>query len=217
MLRSRPGLRISPFCISSFIILTNCIKNDTMTSHNMKQLPIHQRITPRQKSILLLVTKLPQISNKDILKKLRAKFGDIARITLIRDLNYLKEQQYISRIGEGRSVGYVPFTDDTTPNYNNHIPENLKRYFWDTDVAKLSLKKHATYIIERVLEWGNIEAVKWLRDIYAEKTILQVLNHSRRISDKSTNFWRVIFSSNNILPICTPKSSERKQEKIWKY
>jgi Family of unknown function (DUF6922) len=35
------------------------------------------------------------------------------------------------------------------------IPEFLKPYFWEIDFAGLSLPERETYVIERVLEYGN--------------------------------------------------------------
>lgn len=184
----------------------------------MKQLQLHQQVSQRQKAILDRVRKQPQATNRDLLEHLRKKFGDISRITLIRDLNDLIERKYVVRMGEGRGVRYVRDSVNADIHANsNLIPDSLNRYFWDTDVKKLSLTRHATYIIERILEWGDLEAVQWLRRVYSEKMIVGVLDHSRRISDKSVNFWKVIFSPNNALPICTQTSWAKQQEKIWKY
>lgn len=179
----------------------------------MKQLQLRKQVSPREKVILDNMGKHAQVTNRDLLKNLQKKFGNISRITLIRDLNDLVARGHIIRIGEGRGVKYM-----CAENKIEHsVPENLKRYFWDTDIKKLSLTRHAIYIIERILEWGDLEAVKWLRRTYSEKMIVEVLNHSRRISDKSANFWKVIFSHHNALPICTQKSWGKQQEKIWKY
>ena len=72
------------------------------------------------------------------------------------------------------------------------IPQNLKRYFWDTDFNSLNIEKHKKYIIERILELGDDEAVKWLKDIFKKDEIINALKTSRRISRKSLNFWTLI-------------------------
>jgi len=36
------------------------------------------------------------------------------------------------------------------------IPSQFHRFFWDTDPAAIDLHRHATYIIARVLEIGNL-------------------------------------------------------------
>lgn len=183
----------------------------------MKQLPIHQNLTPRQKSILLTITHTPQIGNKDLLVKLRSKFGEIARITIIRDLNDMMRKGVITRIGKGRTARYVPQTGRMERMFKNNIPVSLKRYFWDTDPGKLSLTRHSTYIIERILEWGDPQAVRWLRGHYSKEELLRVLDKSRTISHRSWHFWKAMFVHSNKPISCTRKFSGMRQETAWKY
>ncbi len=72
------------------------------------------------------------------------------------------------------------------------LPKSFKRYFWETDFAKIDLKKHQTYIIERLLEYGNLEAYRWLVKNVAKPKIKNVAANSRRISPKTKNFWQAI-------------------------
>ncbi|MDA2912323.1 hypothetical protein MYX04_15495, partial [Nitrospiraceae bacterium AH_259_D15_M11_P09] len=46
------------------------------------------------------------------------------------------------------------------------IPRSLHRFFWDTAPLKLDLKRHARYIITRVLEKGDLEDWSWLQWTY---------------------------------------------------
>ncbi len=70
--------------------------------------------------------------------------------------------------------------------------------FWDTDPLIIDTQKHAVYIIERVLEFGGLDAVEWLQRVYPVQTILDVLNLSRNISDKSRNFWKIWFGAQDV-------------------
>mgnify|MGYP001596817775 CR=1 FL=1 len=71
--------------------------------------------------------------------------------------------------------------------------EDLPRaLFWDTDLACLDLQDNKGYIIERTLELGDEKAVKWLFSNYSRGDIEKVLAESRRISRKSSQYWRLI-------------------------
>ncbi len=78
-------------------------------------------------------------------------------------------------------------------NRHTQIPDDLHTLFWDTDHEKVKLGKNSRYIIERVLEFGNIGAIKWLQMVYSGKKIIDVLTTARNISDKSKNFWLIWF------------------------
>ncbi len=183
----------------------------------MKQIPIKNQLTPRQKVIYMMLQKRQNVTNRTLVAKCAEKFGNISRVTIVRDLNDLVRMRYAIRHGRGRGVTYEAQKKTVTKMRKQHIPLFLKKYFWDTDMSKLSLTKHATYIIERILEFGDKNAVTWLRETFSERMIISVLNQTRRISDRSRNFWKLIFSHHNFLPSCIRRSSKKTQEKIWNY
>lgn len=183
----------------------------------MKQIPIKNELTPRQQVIYMMLQKKQNVANRTLVAICAEKFGNISRITIIRDLNDLMRLGYVTRHGRGRGVIYEAQKKPAMKSQEQHIPLFLKKYFWDTDISKLSRTKHATYIIERILEFGDKNAVTWLRETFSERMIVSVLHHTRRISDRSRNFWKLIFSHHNFLPSCTTRSLKKTQEKIWNY
>ncbi|OGF59996.1 MAG: hypothetical protein A2Y62_18395 [Candidatus Fischerbacteria bacterium RBG_13_37_8] len=70
----------------------------------------------------------------------------------------------------------------------------FRSLFWDTDYKKLDIKKHKVYIIERILEAGDFESIKWLFTAYSKSDIKKVITSSRVISPKTKNFWGIIWS-----------------------
>ena len=64
--------------------------------------------------------------------------------------------------------------------------------FWDTDPAHIDKKKHARYIIERVLHHGNDDEVKWVWSFYPKKTIKQVVEGSRSLDKRSRALWTLL-------------------------
>jgi hypothetical protein len=65
------------------------------------------------------------------------------------------------------------------------------RFFWDVDPASLDIRRHKTFIIERLLEFGDERSVRWLFSTYSKDEILLVLRASRSLSAKSRYFWRL--------------------------
>jgi len=72
------------------------------------------------------------------------------------------------------------------------IPDFLQPFFWETEFSQINAKKNRQYIIERILELGDLSAVSWLFSNYQENEIKEVLEISRKVSAKSRNFWQLI-------------------------
>lgn len=65
--------------------------------------------------------------------------------------------------------------------------------FWDVNPKKIDTKKHARYIIERVLEFGQESEVSWVFKNYSKSVIKKVINLPRaQLSDKSKALWSLL-------------------------
>lgn len=97
------------------------------------------------------------------------------------------------------------------------LPLFLHRYFWDTDAKKLDAKKNAPYIIERILEYGDEQAIHWLRLHVNKEHIIRILERSRALSPKSAFFWAAVFglSKKGVLCLRTPSRRTRLKHWIW--
>lgn len=73
------------------------------------------------------------------------------------------------------------------------IPDRFRPLFWDTRLSNIRIKRNARYIIERILEFGDMNALNWLQKVYSVQAIVDVLNLSRTISKKTRNFWIIWF------------------------
>jgi hypothetical protein len=73
------------------------------------------------------------------------------------------------------------------------IPQGLRPLFWDTNLDHFDPVSYPAYTIGRVLEYGDDQAVRWLRDTFSETQIVEVLRTERRLSRKSANFWGLIY------------------------
>ena len=65
--------------------------------------------------------------------------------------------------------------------------------FWDVDPKTVDPKKHARYIIERILEFGRDNEVRWLWHTYSKALIRDVVNTSRGVLRPPTKaLWQAL-------------------------
>jgi hypothetical protein len=69
------------------------------------------------------------------------------------------------------------------------LPECTYRYFWEVDPANLDVSEHSGYVIERLLEYGDLFSVRWMERRFSREEIAEVLKTSQSLSRKSANFW----------------------------
>jgi len=70
---------------------------------------------------------------------------------------------------------------------------NLDKYFWDVNPQEIDYEKNASFVIERILNFGDVKVIKWLRKKYSDDQILEVVQNSRNLNKKTHNFWQIIF------------------------
>ena len=68
--------------------------------------------------------------------------------------------------------------------------------FWDTDPKHIDLKKNAQYIIERVLDFGRDEEVRWLWKTYDKKLLKKVIARSRCLRPDTKILWTSVLAKN---------------------
>ncbi|MGQ9490985.1 MAG: DUF6922 domain-containing protein [Anaerolineae bacterium] len=73
------------------------------------------------------------------------------------------------------------------------LPAYTHRFFWDIDPTTLNVDDYRTYVIERLLEYGDPPSIKWMLAIFPRETIVSVLQTSHRLSALSANFWALYF------------------------
>ena len=97
------------------------------------------------------------------------------------------------------------------------IPKYLHHYFWDVNIEKLDPKKKRYFVISRLLDKGNVRAVRWVRKHYTEEEIKETLKNYRDFSLKSASFWALVYN----LPLkkvkCFQEPYRSMREKLWPY
>ena len=86
------------------------------------------------------------------------------------------------------------------PNNNlAHIPAGLKPYFQEYDLDDLELTRDANLIIQRTLDFGTWDEIRWLFSMYGVKRIrLFLREHGERwLKPSSFNYWRKLLKVRN--------------------
>ncbi|MEW6102709.1 MAG: hypothetical protein AB1630_02635 [bacterium] len=91
----------------------------------------------------------------------------------------------------------------------------LKRYFWDVEIKEL--KDFPIFVMERLLEYGDRNAISYLLSNFSKERIKKVVKETRRISRKSANFWAFYLNIPKKEVKCLKRSFQRNNRKIWKY
>jgi hypothetical protein len=96
------------------------------------------------------------------------------------------------------------------------IPKSLHKYFWDTDVDKLDFER-PYFIINRLLEKGDIKAAKWVRKNFSEEKIIFTIKKYRDFSLQNASFWGLIYKIPLNQIICFQEPYRTIRRTLWPY
>lgn len=74
------------------------------------------------------------------------------------------------------------------------VPSFAQKYFWDVNPNELDIEQHQRFIIERLLEQGDLDSLSWINQVYSRNDIRDIANHSRRLSPKTSNFCSLYYN-----------------------
>lgn len=74
------------------------------------------------------------------------------------------------------------------------LPDTFKKYFWEYRGVNLNLKDDTTLIAERILRFGNTDALKWLLQYISDDFLRQLIKNSKNLDPKTVNYWNVILN-----------------------
>lgn len=90
-----------------------------------------------------------------------------------------------------------------------------RAYFQDVDPATIDVEQHATFIIERLLEFGDDVAVVWLEKTYQREQLADVVRTSGRLSRKSGNYFAIKYGIPTEEVQCLTQRSPLTLETPW--
>jgi hypothetical protein len=91
----------------------------------------------------------------------------------------------------------------------------VRKFFRDVNPDKLDFGRDSNYIIGRLLETGDVAAVRWMLATFDHDSIRRVLKTKRALSRRSAVFWRHFFSIPENEIICLQKSSPSMPIALW--
>lgn len=97
------------------------------------------------------------------------------------------------------------------------LPKFLKPYFWDVDSNRIDPQKSAQYVIARLLDRGNDQAIRWLLENYSKDLIKQVVTSRRGFSPKTANLWALLLGIDKRKVICLQKPYLKMRLAHWPY
>lgn len=97
------------------------------------------------------------------------------------------------------------------------LPVQLQRLFWDTDGQAIDPQKHRAFVLDRVLEYGGIDAVRWAEHYYGLNQLAEYFQErgQRVLSAKTRAYWRAVFTITQTP--CTSTSSRPTNNPLWPY
>lgn len=97
------------------------------------------------------------------------------------------------------------------------FPASLAKYFWDIDTADIDVNTYRFYIIERLLEYGDEEALRWIQATYGKDAVIDVIKRSKLLSRKSAYFYQFYYHLTDGEIICLQEDFQRKHRQIWRF
>lgn len=89
------------------------------------------------------------------------------------------------------------------------LPATFKSYFWDVDFNSLNQEENKNFILKRVLDRGDTQALTWVTQNYNRKEIAKLLFTVRDISTKTANFWADFLKLDRAKVLCLQKPYTR--------
>ena len=78
--------------------------------------------------------------------------------------------------------------------HTSKLPEEFQRYFRDVSFEELTLDKYPGFIAERILNYGDLDAIKWLLSWTNKRFLKTIIDDNRNINPKTRNYWRIILT-----------------------
>jgi len=85
------------------------------------------------------------------------------------------------------------------------VAKRLRRLFWDHHLVASDFQRYPVWVMERVLDYGNLDDIRLLTALMGRLRFLQTVAEATRVSAKTRSFWRQILEQEGVP--CTKKRS----------
>jgi hypothetical protein len=79
-------------------------------------------------------------------------------------------------------------------SHEDRLPDSIRSLFWDCDPSEVSITAHRSFIIGRVLDSGDWNAVSWLRREVGDDALREwfVRKRGGGLDARKMRFWELI-------------------------
>ena len=97
------------------------------------------------------------------------------------------------------------------------VPARFASLFWDSDLDTLDMDVHSEQIIERTLQDGDLESVRWLLQSYGDERVRRFVleRGAKRLEPRILSFWYGYYELGEAP--CTKRSSLIDSERGSRY
>lgn len=80
------------------------------------------------------------------------------------------------------------------PKLPKKLPPSFYQFFWDVDAKKVNPSESPYYVINRLLDKGNLEAARWVVRNFPKEIIVETIKKMRDFSPWNGVFWGRYFN-----------------------
>lgn len=97
------------------------------------------------------------------------------------------------------------------------LPPSLYQFFWDVEAKKVNPGKSPYYVINRLLDKGNLKAARWVRRNFPEELIIETVKKMRDFSPWNAVFWARLLDIPRQEVKCLDPSYLKLRKMHWPY
>lgn len=98
-----------------------------------------------------------------------------------------------------------------------NLPTDFHHLFWDCRAESIDVEAQAPFVLERILEYGSLAAVRWALGTYGTERVKDFLRNRgvRALSRKTLGFWTFLLDLEG--EACFERSSLSRSRPFWNY
>lgn len=97
------------------------------------------------------------------------------------------------------------------------IPKELHGFFWDVNASRVNPAKSPNYVINRLLDKGDLNAARWVLSSFPKEVIIGTLKTMRDFSPWNGRFWAKYLGINEEEVACLRPSYLKMRRQLWPY
>ncbi|HLD24298.1 hypothetical protein A2875_00205 [Candidatus Gottesmanbacteria bacterium RIFCSPHIGHO2_01_FULL_46_14] len=95
------------------------------------------------------------------------------------------------------------------------LPREFYRYFWDVNAEKLNPAEHPKYVINRLMNIGNVPSIRWMRQSFSQELIVETVKTVRDFSSTTAMFWAHFYHIPREEVTCMQEPYLSMRRKFW--